>query len=595
MSMVRSNEDRERVRDASDIVRVVGEHLTLKAKGREWTGLCPFHDDHRPSMNVVPGKQIFHCFVCGAGGDVFSFIQKYHKMEFREALEYLAERAGITLSKADREQGTGDKADVTRSDLVRANAAAAEYFRALLRHPEHGRAGREVIGRRAINPAMVEQFGLGVAAARWDGLMLTAAKAGLPVHHLAAAGLVKSREDGGHYDAFRNRLMFPIHDEAGRVIAFGARKIDEADEPKYLNSAETPIFEKRSTLYGLRQASRAIQADRTAIITEGYTDTIACHQAGITNAVATLGTALTLGHAARLRRYCDTVVLLFDGDDAGQRAADRAVEVFIRENLDVKIATLAGFTDAKDPDELLRRDGGVDVLRRAIAGASDLLAYRYQRLRAAVGTGAGPAAITRIVQEELERLVQIGLNELTPLRRRLILRQVAAVAGIDEASIASMVPAGRSAARTAPATPPRTGRSRDETALGILLLSPALWESNAEIAAAILDASHPDAAVQRIASVAAGAVAEHGSCSLAGVLLALGDDTDTKAEAVALTEHVARTLETDELRARALAEMRAGLPGDTALTPNDRLRALRTRDRDQGGNRRVMPRPVPAG
>ena len=596
MSMVRLSEDRERVRDASDIVQVVGEHVSLKAKGREWTGLCPFHDDHRPSMNVVPGKQIFHCFVCGAGGDVFSFVQKYHKMEFREALEHLAERAGIELKRGNREQETGDREEISRSDLVCANAAAAEYFRALLKHAEHGKVGREIIGRRGISPEMVEQFGLGVAADRWDGLMMVAAKQGLPVDHLAAAGLVKARDSGGHYDAFRNRLMFPIHDEAGRVIAFGARKIDEADEPKYLNSAETPLFEKRSTLYGLRQASRAIQAERTAIITEGYTDTIACHQAGITNAVATLGTALTPGHAARLRRYCDTVVLLFDGDEAGQRAADRAVEVFIRENLDVKIATLAGHTDAKDPDELLKRDGGVDVLRRAIAAATDLLAYRYHRLRSSLGANTGPAALSRIIQEELERLVQIGLNELTPLRRRLILRQVAAVAGIDEASIVAMVPGGRSASRTpVEARAPRTGRSREEAVLGILLLSPSLWESHADVATATLDAGHADPAMRRLASAAGEIVAEHGSCSLAELLLALDDDTDTKAEAVALTEHVGQAYPSDELRAAALAEIGGAKRVETPGTPNERLLALRAREREQGGNRRVMPRPVPAG
>ncbi len=215
MPIVRNNDDRERVRDASDIVRVIGEHLTLKAKGREYVGICPFHDDHKPSMRVSPAKQIFKCFACGAGGDVFSFVEKYHSMEFREALEYLAERSNIELTKFQRggmEQEAPDGLpSVSRNDLVKANASAADFFKALLRHTEHGAAAHEIIALRGISPEMVEQFGIGVSPDRWDGLLLTIQKHDGDTRAFAEAGLLKTRAtDGTHYDSFRNRLRSPI-------------------------------------------------------------------------------------------------------------------------------------------------------------------------------------------------------------------------------------------------------------------------------------------------------------------------------------------------------------------------------------------------
>jgi DNA primase len=503
----RQNEDRERVRDASDIVRVIGEHIALKAKGREFVGLCPFHDDHKPSMQVAPSKQIFKCFSCGAGGDVFTFVEKYHKMQFREALEYLAERGGVELSRHDERRGPGGEPGVgeefavesggggpaSRAELIRANTLAMEFFRTILR-TEHGAPSREAIQGRGIAPEMVDAFALGAAPDRWDGLVQTLQKRGEPLGLFAEAGLLKRREDGGYYDTFRNRLIFPIHDQIGRTIAFGGRKLREEDEPKYLNSPESRVFEKSGTLYGLHRASRSIQQQRMAIITEGYTDTIACHQAGFTNAVATLGTALTARHAAVLRRLCDTVVLLFDGDEAGRRAADRAVEVFFAAELDVKIATLAGFTDAKDPDELLKREGGAEALRRALDGAVELLEYRHARLRERLA-GAGMAALNRMIEEELARLVQLGFNRVPLLRRRLIIKRLAALAGVDERTISLSLPGGRDS-RQGPVRGgdvPRIGPgaySRREQALGCIVCEPAIWAGLSDAQREALDAAH---------------------------------------------------------------------------------------------------------
>ena len=221
--------------------------------------------------------------------------------------------------------------------------------------------------------------------------------------------LIKAKDSGGHYDALRNRLIFPICDQIGRVIAFGARKINEEDEPKYLNSPETPVFRKSVTLFGINLAARAIKRERTAVVVEGYTDVIACHQAGVEHVVATLGTALTSGHATILRRLCDTVVLLFDGDVAGIKAADRAIEVLLSETIDIRIASLAGFTDAKDPDELLKRESGAEIFAKVIANSTDLIQWRFDRLHAEL-LGAGAARVTQRMDEEIRKLSDLVLE-----------------------------------------------------------------------------------------------------------------------------------------------------------------------------------------
>ena len=555
----RQSDDKERVRDASDIVRVVGEHVALRARGREYVGLCPFHDDHKPSMTVVPHKQIFHCFTCGAGGDVFSFIQKYHRMEFREAMVYLAERAGITLSAGP---GEGDEPrGPSRADLVQANATACGFFRAILRHEEHGVAARELIERRGISEEMVEAFAIGAAPNRWDGLLMTIRGKQLSPEDFAEAGLLKAREDG-FYDTFRNRLIFPIHDQIGRVIAFGGRRVDDADEPKYLNSPESRLFDKSSTLYGLHHASRAIQSQRTAIVTEGYTDVIACHQAGFENVVATLGTALTAGHGRVLRRLCDTVVLLFDSDEAGQKAADRAVEVFFAEPVDVKIATL-GEASAKDPDELLKTPGGADVFRSAIAGAADVFAFRFDRLRLRL-KDAGATQTAQAIEQELARLAELGLSDLPPLRRQLVIRHLARIAGVSEEMIRSTMPAGRGGERRARRggdAPPdlsdearaaqwRSGSAWDNL-VGCVLCDGSLWSAmDATIRERLCDRAYGSALAGAIAHTIDRVAASGIVPDVTAVLLEL-DSLEVKDAAVALEEHVKTATEGDASRLRA--------------------------------------------
>ncbi|HVZ94050.1 MAG TPA: DNA primase [Phycisphaerales bacterium] len=479
-------DNRRRVLEATEIVALVGEHLALRAKGREFVGLCPFHDDHKPSMCVVPHKQIFHCFSCGAGGNAIDFVMKYHAMDFRAALEFLATRAGIELvwkksAKPAGEQGQGS----TREQLLAAAGQAQGFFRAILRHPEHGAAARAVIEKRGISPEMVELFEIGASADRWDGLFQVINTKGLDQKAFLDAGLLKSRESGGAYDGFRNRVIFPIFDQIGRPIAFGGRKIREEDEPKYLNSPESAIFDKGGTLFALKQAFRSIQQSRTAIITEGYLDAITCHQYGFTNVVATLGTALTERHAAVLRRIADTVVVLFDGDEAGQRAADRAFEVFFAEPVDLRVAVLP---DELDPDDLLKSEGGVDRFRAVIDSAMDSVEFRYGRMVAALdasGRTAGSAARARVVQDDITRLTELGLNAIPPIRRQTIIRKLARIAGVDETTIAASVKASkpRAAARDARATSSEkttaavVALSHLDYAFGCLLLEPDLVQT----------------------------------------------------------------------------------------------------------------------
>lgn len=600
----RDGRDVERVKEASDIARVVGEVVSLRPKGREFVCLCPFHDDHNPSMYVVPSKQMYNCFVCGAAGDVLSFVMRFHKMEFREALQYLAERAGITLTPSGKSSGTDE--GLPRAALLSACALASDFFRSLLNHPEHGRSARAVIERRAISPDMTSRFMIGASADRWDGLVLYARSKGLDLAPLLEAGLLKKRDsDAAPYDALRNRLIFPIHDQIGRIIAFGGRRLNDEDEPKYLNSPESRLFNKSATLYGLNHAARAIQAARTAVITEGYTDVIACHQAGFENAVATLGTSLTTGHVGVLRRLCDRVVLLFDGDEAGQRAADRAVETFFSEPLDVAICTLSAHTDAKDPDELLKREGGPEIFARAIAGATDLLEYRFARLRAKV-EGLGLSALSKAVDEEIAHLAQMGLKDVPPVRQNLIVKRLSQLAGVEESVILRALPAGRRAGPAAPRDNPDNAaadlapiqtvplEARDWI-LGCVLCDGTLWEALAQDDQAdLLEGGYCSSLLQRVVR-AVRELADNGVRPSANALSS--EDPILHSAAVGLMSRVHR--ETDHARTlresfdgglRQLRQNRSRVNVANIESIVAKVARLASDHKELGADRRVLPR-----
>ncbi len=447
MRSLDAHSDIDAVRDATDLVQLVGEHISLRPKGREHVGLCPFHDDRTPSFAVVThkGNAFYKCHACGAGGDAFDFVRNYHKMEFPEALRFLAERAGITLKPRrtpDSASGDGDSpAGPSAAQLREANSLAASFFRKVLESSSAGAVGRDICASRGISEAMIDAFNIGLAPDQWDALHNIIRKRALSEATFSAAGLLKQRSNGeGFYDAFRNRLIFPICNEVGQPVAFGARKINPEDEPKYLNSAESAIFQKSRTLYGLHLAKRAIIDARQVIVTEGYTDVIACHQAGITNVVGTLGTALTRQHAKILSRLCDTVVLLFDGDEAGQRAADRALEVFFAETVDVKICVLP---DNQDPDDLLKCEDGVSRLRMLVDIAEDALEHKIKRFRASLAAVAGLSAKQKRFEQFLHELAELGFGAMQGVRRRLVVTQLADMLGISPRDVEQAMPRKR--------------------------------------------------------------------------------------------------------------------------------------------------------
>jgi DNA primase len=450
MPVYTPNSDRDRVLDATDLVGLVSEHVALRPKGREHIGLCPFHDDRSPSFAVVShkGTPFYKCFACGVGGNAIDFVMNFHKMSFIEALKFLAARAGIELTQ--RSERPERSSGISKEDLYRANLLALKLYRRLFADPTEGSVAREVVSRRRIAPAMVEAFQLGYAPDRRDGIAAALTRGSQlaketgrepppSMDAFVEAGIVR-RGDYGQSDLLKHRLVFPICDDLGRPIAFGGRKLREEDEPKYLNSPESPLFHKSRSLYGIHLAKQSIIKSGTAIVTEGYTDVIACHEAGFTNVVATLGTALTRDHARMLRRLCNTVILLFDGDTAGLRAADRGVEVFFQETLDVKVCTLP---DEFDPDELLREPEGPAIFRAALDRSIDSLAYLVRRFRAEYVAKEGISGKQQLLEGLLRKLVDLGFSSVAGVRKRYVLASLATLTGFAEREIEAAMPAGR--------------------------------------------------------------------------------------------------------------------------------------------------------
>jgi DNA primase len=342
-----------RVRDSVDIVDLVSGYVSLKKAGKNHTGLCPFHAEKTPSFSVNPDKQIFHCFGCGAGGDAFKFIELQEGLNFPEAVRKLAERAGIELPVDSRSRGQDRKYADEKAVLFKIVADAAAYFQNELRAPG-GSAARAYLKKRGVSDQIVKEFGLGYARNEWDGLLKHLRQKGYHPGQMERAGLVVKRSEGeGHYDRFRGRIIFPIRDISGNVIAFGGRVMDDA-LPKYLNSSETPLYSKSNTLYCLDSAKEQGRKLGYFVIVEGYLDAIACHQYGVRNAVATLGTALTEGHLRLMRRFADKLVLIFDPDPAGVRASLRGFDLFVASGMKVNVVSLP---DNDDPDTFLQKRG----------------------------------------------------------------------------------------------------------------------------------------------------------------------------------------------------------------------------------------------
>ena len=355
----------EAVKERADIVDVVGEHVVLKKKGREYVGICPFHDDKSPSMTVSPAKQFYYCFSCGAGGNAIKFLMEHQRQSFSDVVLELARKYQLPIETLDGPQQERLRKQLSRREqLHKVLTLAAGWFRSQLRSPVGAPALAYLRDGRGLSEATLEAFELGYAPEQWDGLLAHLQQVeGLGPELLEAAGLVVPRKGGdGFYDRFRHRVMVPIKDRQGRVIGFGGRSLD-GGEPKYLNSPETELFEKGKHLFGLERASAAIRKDDRAVVVEGYFDVIALHAAGITNAVAALGTALSSQQITQLCRCCESrrLILNFDSDGAGVRAAQRAIgeveQLALQGQLELRVLHLPA---GKDPDEFLKTQGAGD-------------------------------------------------------------------------------------------------------------------------------------------------------------------------------------------------------------------------------------------
>ena len=366
--------DLEEIRRRADIVDIVSPHVRLRKAGRRLVGLCPFHRERTGSFTVDAEKGLWHCFGCKAGGDVFRFVEMIEKVDFSDAVEILARRLGLPPpSRADAERTHA------RERLLLLHERAARFFQRCLMSST-GRLAAAYLQGRGLSKTTAEDFMLGYAQDSWDALLLALSKDGFSSNELTRAGLVVQKEGGGFYDRFRNRLIFPISDATGRVIAFGGRALADDQQPKYLNSPETPLFQKGQTLWAFDRARRAIEESGRAIVVEGYMDAIACHEANFKETVATMGTALTSSHAELLRRRTDRLLLAFDSDSAGLAAALRSRELFERANLDVRVVDLPA---GADPDDVIRKQGR-DAFAELLDAAKPMVEWEISRVLAQV-------------------------------------------------------------------------------------------------------------------------------------------------------------------------------------------------------------------
>ncbi|PKN47776.1 MAG: DNA primase, partial [Deltaproteobacteria bacterium HGW-Deltaproteobacteria-16] len=324
------------IKDVVDIAEIIGEHVSLKRAGTNLKGLCPFHSEKTPSFTVNPERKTYHCFGCGEGGDVFSFMMNFHRLSFVEALKELARKYQIPLPEKPLNPQELEKAQ-KREALQSANEKAAELFHQLLLSDPTAQKAREYLGKRGIPEEITTEFRLGFAPDSWNFLVNTLPKQNITIEAAKEAGLIVPREKSGFYDRFRNRVMFPIVGLTGRVVAFGGRILDDG-QPKYMNSPESPVFDKSRTLFGLYQNREYIRQAKNCLVVEGNFDLLSLAVHGVRNVVAPLGTALTQAHVRSLKGYTDEVILLFDGDQAGLKAAMRSVPLFLSEQVTARIS-----------------------------------------------------------------------------------------------------------------------------------------------------------------------------------------------------------------------------------------------------------------
>ncbi|MCC6158278.1 MAG: DNA primase [Deltaproteobacteria bacterium] len=412
----------EEIRRRADIVEVVGRVVPLRRAGRAQVGLCPFHQEKTPSFHVNPDRQIFKCFGCGKGGDVVKFVMEYHGVEFVEALRLLADQVGIQIQF---EIGGSEEPKGLREQLFAINDFAADWFRRCLTAEHEGVLARDYLHRRGIDPEMGRRFGLGFAPDSWDALSGALRSRGFTPERAADAGVLVKSEKGTFYDRFRGRLMFPIRNTAGKVIAFSGRVLVGDDKAKYINSSESRIFTKGQNFYGLDLATDGIRRAGRAILCEGNLDVIMLHQYGFSESLAALGTALTEDHVRRLLRSTNNVFLVFDADEAGQKAMERAMDLFATTDVEPRCVILSA---GDDPDSFLRREGA-DAFAARVAAAPTMLEFVVNRAFAAQSSDATGRA--RAVNALVPALAKIH----NAVMQSTWIRQVAERARVTEAAI----------------------------------------------------------------------------------------------------------------------------------------------------------------
>ncbi|HEX5136022.1 MAG TPA: DNA primase [Planctomycetota bacterium] len=415
------------IEESVDIVDVVSRYVTLKRSGRNFKGLCPFHEEKTPSFTVFPESRRFKCFGCGEGGGVFSFLMKRGNLRFVEVVEELARDANIPLPQEDASPGEVERARL-RTDALRALEFAAGFFAAVLAR-DAGQRARDYLARRSFSAETIAAFRLGYAPDDGEALLGYAGQKGIPVDALAAAGLVRRNDRGHFFDMFRGRVMFPIHDLRGRVIGFGARTLGD-DQPKYLNSPDGMLFHKSREMYGLNLAREASRTAGRLLVVEGYTDVMHCHQAGLREVAAGLGTALTRENAQQLRRFGVPVFLVFDGDEAGLKAAERAAETLLAEQVDGAVALLP---PGQDPADVVVASGR-EPIDAAAEHAVDLWSYRMDRAIARHGTGTLDGR-EKVARDLVGVIGRIG----DPVRAELALKLLAERTGVHESTLRSEV------------------------------------------------------------------------------------------------------------------------------------------------------------
>ncbi|HEX5773396.1 MAG TPA: DNA primase [Geomobilimonas sp.] len=423
MSMIPDDKVRE-VRERAAILDVISDYVNLRKSGANYQGICPFHGEKTPSFNVNPAREIFHCFGCGVGGNVFTFIMKIEGLAFPEAVKFVAKRVGVVIE--DRPlTATEQKRQDEREQLYRINELAARFYRRVLLEDGAGEAGRRYLERRGVDAATSEAYRLGFAPDRWDGLAHFLQQQRVPLPQAEKLGIIRQREGGGYYDIFRNRLIFTIADPQGRPIGFGGRVLDDS-LPKYINSPESPIYHKSEVLFGVDLARQAMRSEGTAIIVEGYFDHLALFQAGVKNVVATCGTALTPGHLKLLQRYAGRFYTLFDSDSAGKKATFRAMELFLGENVSASVIEL---TAGEDPDSFLKKEGAESFAGR-LKGARSIFDFFFRDLvqRSDTGSVAGKVAV-------IDELTPFLAKIANPVERDLYVREIARVLGVEERAL----------------------------------------------------------------------------------------------------------------------------------------------------------------